>query len=86
MSALRGTWRYLPLDRATTPHEGAKVYVGRWWVHVPGKGLVFYKSGRFLSPQCNPHRATVADIAGQNCPGAEVIRVPVVFIPAGWDE
>lgn len=86
MSTLRETWKYLPFDTATTPRDGAKVFTDRWWAHVPGKGLVFYATGRYRSPQCNHNRAIVEDIAGQNCPGVEVIHVPVVFIPAGWEQ
>lgn len=70
---------YLSLEDALRPHDGAQVWVERWWVVDPAKGLVFYGSSR--SPQCNQNWLTAKLIRRTNHPDAELRFLPLVFLP-----
>lgn len=69
---------FVPLDVATEPRNGECI-VDSWWSHVPGRGLLFYRMGTDLFPQCNGHRDLAERLTAKMYPDAEVLFVPVVF-------
>ena len=70
---------FVTLDEATVPPPGLIEHMkDRWWIAHPERGLAFFKSLGWLSPQCNTDERIVRKLA-QNYPWAEVVFIPSVF-------
>lgn len=65
----------IPVEKATTPFDGAYVYANRWWIVRDGCVLFFCK----FAPQCNPNKEITERLRDRLYPGAEVRFLPVVF-------
>jgi hypothetical protein len=77
---------FVPLEETTALDERKeRVIVNHWWVHRPGKGLMFYMSpgtknpGDF-TPQCNRDERITRKIAKKLYPNDEVIFVEAVYV------
>ena len=68
---------YIPLKEISTPRHGATVYVDRWWVVHPQKGVMFYKTKH--SPQCNESEC-VARRWAEKFPGHKCLLINEAFI------
>lgn len=68
---------FLSLEEAREPTGIGPYYcyMNRWWAHLPGKGLIFYRK----SPQCNSSQSISKHVA-RMYPDAEVIFVERAYI------
>lgn len=75
----------IPVAQATTPKDGlVHCHVDCWWI-VIDECLVFYKPPRWRgagTPQCNANEEITRKIGAKLYPGAEVRKIPVVYIEA----
>jgi hypothetical protein len=79
MAALMWTAPVETLNRQ--PGSGRNV-IDHWWlVNGDGDPLFFHRLDMF-TPQCNPHRETVAGLY----PGMDVVQLPSVFVPTRFAE
>lgn len=46
-------FKLIPIRDITTPREGARVMVDRYWLTLNGNVLVYTRGGMFFSPQCH---------------------------------
>jgi len=65
----------VPIEKATTLFDGARVYANYWWVVRDGCILFFRK----FAPQCNKNREITERLRDKLYPGADVQFLPVVF-------
>jgi hypothetical protein len=65
----------IPIEKATKPFDGARVYADKWWIVMDGC-VLFYR-GR--SPQCNANEDIAKRLRDRLYPGAEVHQLAVVF-------
>jgi hypothetical protein len=78
-----GTFICVPVEALTDPPNGLVTHFkDYWWVHVPGKGIVFHKVGRHISPLGNPNEIITKTLFDKfdYPPGAEVLLVEHVFV------
>ncbi|WP_280185443.1 MULTISPECIES: hypothetical protein [Nocardia] len=56
--------------------------VDDWWVVDSNGDPLFFHRLDMFTPQCNPHRETVAGMY----PGMDVVQLPQVFVPTRFAE
>ena len=64
------------LKELTTPREGQRVMLDRWWV-VDKDSVLFYRK---MFPQCNPSEEIARHIRDRIYPDCAIVFVPVAFV------
>ncbi len=70
---------FKPIEEAISPRSG-RCIADHWWVHVPDKGLAFYKWYGGVSPQCNTDRRLIDRALHEFGPTAEAVFLKAVFV------
>lgn len=72
-------FKFVPIDEAVVPPSGIiQHFKDHWWIVHPEKGLAFFDSRGWLSPQCNGDERVTRRLA-QHYPWAEVQFIPSAF-------
>ncbi len=66
----------IPLEKATTPVDGAEVMANRYWVVVDECILLY----RGVAPQCNGNKEVADSIQKKLYPDGKVLHLPVVYV------
>ena len=67
----------IPIEEATTPREGARVYKDRYWT-VLDECILLYDG---FAPQCNPNK-DIAELVGKKLyPNSDIRFIETVFLP-----
>ena len=66
----------IPIEKATTPFNGAEVLTNRWWSVLDGCIFIY----RDVSPQCNSQKEISEMLTKKLFPGGESVFLPVVYI------
>jgi hypothetical protein len=70
--------KYLSVEDAEKPTQGAEVWLDHWWIVDPEKGLIFYHG---YAPQCNSDKRITDAIEAKGQFHGEVKQIPIVYIP-----
>lgn len=71
---------FISIDEVTTPKDGQVALKDRWWIHRPEKGLLFFKVGKRLVPQCNRSETVALAVRKRLYPDDDVVRIWLTFV------
>jgi hypothetical protein len=72
--------RFVPIEEArVSPGGFVQHYKNHWWIHVPGKGLMF-SGQRGEAPQCNSDRRVAEIIHNKLYPDTELVQIADVYV------
>jgi hypothetical protein len=66
----------MPVRELTTPHEGRKCMLDRWWHVTENDEVLFYKG--YYSPQCNSDKSVVEHLTIAGC---HAVFLSVAYVP-----
>lgn len=79
----KNKWELVPLKILQEPTDDARCVCDSYWFVTDSEEVVFYKSGRHYSLQCNRN---IKIMNVQNFPGCRVEFFKVLFVPSSFYE
>lgn len=72
-------YRFVSVEKLTTPFDGARVMLNRWWVVTPDRKVMFFRG---FAPQCNSEESIAKRLAVKD--GMYPHPCSVEFIPLAF--